>query len=410
MKAAPIRRSVLPRTLLAAAVLAASAAASPLVSQTVAAPPRASSRSARAVDAALVARLQAKLDSVHAAAKFPGATAAVALPDGRVIELAVGQSDTARRVAMRTADRMLSGSVGKTYVAAVALQLVGEGKLGLDDPIAKHLGGEPWFARLPNARDITVRMVMSHTSGLVRYELNPRFLADLAADRDRVWTAADRLSYLLDSPAPFAAGQGWDYSDSNYIVLGDIIERVTGRPLYEEVARRVLRPLALENTIPSDSRRINGLAQGYAGAANPFGGTDAMIGPDGRFAVNPQFEWAGGGFASTAGDLARWAKALYEGRAFPRALLDTALVGVAAPMLGPQAKYGLGVIIRPTPLGMTWGHSGYMPGYLTELRYWPEHRIAVAFQVNTTAQGAMSRGPGAVAHDLAAIVVDELKS
>jgi D-alanyl-D-alanine carboxypeptidase len=79
-------------------------------------------------------------------------------------------------------------------------------------------------------------------------------------------------------------------------------------------------------------------------------------------------------------------------------------------MLGREAKYGLGVIIRPTPLGVTWGHSGYMPGYLTELRYWPEHGIAVALQVNTTAQGAMSRGPGAVVHDLAGIVVDELKN
>jgi D-alanyl-D-alanine carboxypeptidase len=410
MKSDPNRPSAILRSLLAATLLAASPAAS-LVAQTVAAPPRpSSSASTRPVDAALVARLQGKLDSIHAAATFPGATAAVALPDGRVIELATGRSDTTRRVAMRTADRMLSGSVGKTYVAAVALQLVGEGRLRLDDPIARHLGAEPWFARLPNARDVTVRMLMNHTSGLVRYELNERFLADLSANPDRVWTAAERLSYLLDSRAPFAAGQGWDYSDSNYIVLGDIIERVTGRPLYEEVERRVLRPLALANTVPSDSRRINGLAQGYAGPANPFGGTDAMIAPDGRFAINPQFEWAGGGFASTAGDLARWGKALYEGRAFPRALLDTALVAVPAPMLGREAKYGLGVIVRPTPLGITWGHSGYMPGYLTELRYWPEHGIAVALQVNTTAQGAMTRGPGAIVHDLAGIVVEGLRN
>ncbi|HYJ79807.1 MAG TPA: serine hydrolase domain-containing protein [Longimicrobiaceae bacterium] len=361
-----------------------------------------------APDPALVARLQAKLDSLHAAGRFPGATVGIALPDGTTFGLAVGQSDTARDLPMRVEDRMLSGSVGKTYFAAVALQLVSEGKLRLGDPIAKYLGGEPWFDRLPNARDVTVRMLMNHTSGLVRYELNERFLRDLTADPDRSWTPEDRLAYLFDARAPFAAGQGWDYSDTNYIVLGAIIERITGAPLYAEAERRVLRPLGLASTVPSDSRRIIGLAQGYAGPDNPFGGTDAMIGADGRFAVNPQFEWAGGGFASTAGDLARWAKALYEGRAFPRAMLDSALVAVPAPMLGREASYGLGVIIRPSPLGPTWGHSGYMPGYLTEVRYWPEHRVAVAFQANTSANGALGRAPGAIVADLARIVIDHL--
>jgi D-alanyl-D-alanine carboxypeptidase len=398
-----LNRTLLLRALVAAAVSAPAVGAPLLAQATATAPARAQARPDRA---ALVARLQAKLDSVHAAGKFPGATVGIALADGSVIELATGQSDTARDLAMRTTDRMLSGSVGKTYFAAVALQLVAEGKLGLDDPISKHLGREPWFARLPNARDVTVRMLMNHTSGLVRYELNPRFLADLTASPDRVWTPEERLAYLFDAQAPFAAGQGWDYSDTNYIVLGTILERVTGRPAYEEIERRVLRPMALESTVPSDRRRINGLAQGYAGPANPFGGFDATIGPDGRYAVNPQFEWAGGGFASTAGDLARWARALYEARAFPRAMLDSALAGVAAPMLGPEAKYGLGVIVRPTPLGTTWGHSGFMPGYLTEMRYWPDHRIAVALQVNTTAQGALGRSPGAIVHDLAKIVVE----
>ena len=355
-----------------------------------------------------MARLQAKLDSVHRAGHFPGATAGFALPNGLSFALAVGESDTARHLPMRARDRMLQGSVGKTYVAAVVLQLVEEGRIALDDPVSKHLGGEPWFARLPNAADLTVRQLMQHTSGLVRYELNPAFLRDLTADPDRVWTPEARLAYLFDTAAPFAAGQGWDYSDTNYIVLGMIVERATGSTLYREVERRLLRPLALRNTVPSDRRRINGLAQGYAGPDNPFGGTDAMIGPDGRFAVNPQFEWAGGGFASTADDLARWAQALYEARVFSRATLAQAVDGVAAPALGQGTQYGLGVIVRPTPLGTTYGHSGYMPGYLTEVRYWPDHGLAVAFQVNTSANGALGRSPGAIVNDLARIVTESL--
>ena len=87
---------------------------------------------------------------------------------------------------------------------------------------------------------------------------------------------------------------------------------------------------------------------------------------DGRFAVNPQFEWTGGGLATTALDLARWGEILYEGRAFDASMMGPFLDGVQA-KLGPESKYGLGVIIRPSPLGLTYGHSGFMPGYQTEL-------------------------------------------
>jgi D-alanyl-D-alanine carboxypeptidase len=135
--------------------------------------------------------------------------------------------------------------------------------------------------------------------------------------------------------------------------------------------------------VPSDSRRIPGLAQGYAGPDNPFGGTDAMI-AGGKFAINPQFEWTGGGMASTTEDLARWSKALYEGRAFDASLMPQVLDGVPA-KLGPGVKYGLGVIIRETEAGPVYGHSGFFPGYLTEMVYFPDLKAAVAVQVNTSA-------------------------
>lgn len=362
-----------------------------------------------APDPVLVARLQAKLDSVHAGGRFPGAVAGFALPDGSSFALAVGQSDTALDRPMHPDDRLLLGSVGKTYFAALALQLAAEGRLGLDDPIARFLGREPWFRRLPNARDVTVRMLMNHTSGLVRYELNPRFLQDLTANPGKVWTPEERLAYLFDAQAPFAAGQGWDYSDTNYIVLGMILERITGTPAYDEIRRRFLDPLGLRNTVPSDRSRINGLAQGYAGPENPFGGADAMLVGD-SMVINPQFEWAGGGWAASAADLAGWSKAWYEGRAFDRGMLEQALQGVAAPMLGPDTQYGLGVILRPTPLGASYGHSGFMPGYLTEMRYWPQLGLAVTYQVNTTAPRTLGRTPGTVANELAAIVAGWLST
>ena len=385
------------------------AAVSPALSTPAESPSAGSQRESRraAASAPLRQRLQQKLDELHQAGKFPGATVGVALADGTSFGLATGFADPKAKAVMKPSDLMLQGSVGKTYVAAVALQLVGEGKLGLDHKIEKYLGREKWFPRLPNARDITVRMLMNHTSGLVRYEFKQQFTTDLTADPSKTWKPEELIAYVLDSAPPFAAGKGWEYSDTNYIVLGMIIERVTGASYYKEVARRILRPLGLKRTVPSDSRLIPGLVQGYAGAGNPFGGSDEMI-AGGRFVINPQFEWTGGGMASTTEDLARWGKFLYEGRAFRRSLLPEMFDGVAA-RLGPGAKYGLGVIIRPTPQGVSYGHSGFFPGYLTEMAYFPDLKTAVAVQVNTSVGGAVGKPLFRVLLDLAEIVAQEAR-
>jgi D-alanyl-D-alanine carboxypeptidase len=162
-----------------------------------------------------------------------------------------------------------------------------------------------------------------------------------------------------------------------------IIEKVTGRKFYDEANRRLLKPLKLTDTTPQDGPRLKGVVQGYAGPNNPFGGTDAMI-INGKFAINPQFEWTGGGYASTAHDLARWVGMIYEGKAFSPDLLPQVLDGVSAPMLGRETKYGLGVIIRKTQVGTSYGHSGFFPGYMTDMAYFPEHKVAVAIQVNTS--------------------------
>ncbi len=327
--------------------------------------------------------LQSKLDEWHKAGKFPGATLGVVLADGESFGLAVGYADRDARIPMKPDDRMLAGSVGKTFAAATALQLIKEGKIRLDDKVEKYLGSEPWFSRLPNAKEITVRQLMNHTSGLVRYEFKPEFTKDLSANPEKVWKPAELVAYLLDEKPPFEAGKGWDYSDTNYIVLGMIIEKVTGRKFYDEASRRLLKPLKLKDTIPQDGMKLKGVVQGYAGPNNPFGGKDAMI-HEGRFTINPQFEWTGGGFASTAQDLARWAKMMYEGRAYSPDLLPQVLDGVAAPMLGRETRYGLGVIIRKTSAGTSYGHSGFFPGYMTDMMYFPDSKVAIAVQVNTS--------------------------
>ncbi len=351
-----------------------------------------------AQQASLRAKLQTTLDSLHRTGTAPGLSAGFSLSDGTSFGLASGMADTALKIPLKPSDRLLQGSVGKTYVAAVVLQLVHEGKIKLDEKVSTYLGHLPWYSRLANGSDITVRHIMNHTSGVVRYEFKPEFTRDLTASPDKVWKPEELIAYLLDSPAPFGPGTGWEYSDSNYILLGMIIERVTGNKYYAEMQRRLLVPLGLRNTVPSDSRTVPGLAQGYAGPRNQFGGADAMI-SNGRFAINPQFEWTGGGIASTTEDLARWAKLLYEGKAFDPSLMAQALDAVPA-RLGRDVKYGLGVIVRPTALGTTYGHSGFFPGYLTEVMYFPEMKVAVAVQTNSST----GRSPAAALVALAQVI------
>ena len=353
------------------------------------------------IRAELKQQLQQKLNAWHQSSKFPGATLGVVLANGDSFSLAVGYSDRVAKTPMKAADRMLAGSTGKTFAAATALQLVKEGKLSLDDKIEKYLGVEPWFSRLPNAKQITVRQLMNHTSGLIRYEFKEQFTRDLSAKPDREWKPAELLSYLFDEKAPFEAGKGWDYSDTNYIVLGIIIEKVTGNKFYDEANRRFIKRLNLSNTIPQTGRELKGVVQGYAGPNNPFGGKDEMI-SGGKFAINPQFEWTGGGWASTSEDLARWAKLMYEGQAFDRSLLPQMLEGVAAPMLGRETRYGLGVIIRTTRLGKAYGHSGFFPGYMTDMIYFPDDKVAIAVQVNTSFPQLLSK-------PLAQVLVDSME-
>jgi|GEM_PF-194420 len=340
--------------------------------------------------AALAQRLQKQVDLLLAGGTFPGINVGVTLADGKTLAVSAGVADRDSRQPLTPSGRMPAGSVGKTYVAAVAMQLVKEGRLDLDARIERYLGQEPWFLKLPNAQTITVRMLMNHTSGLERHEFKPAFLKALTEAPDRNWKPEELLAYLFGDKPLFAAGKGWGYSDSDYIALGMIMERVTGRPYYELLRERILKPLGLKDSTAPETRTVPGLVQGYAGADNPFGGTDAMV-QDGRIAFNPKSEWTGGGVVSTAADLSRWAKLLYEGRAFAPSLLPVMLQGVPARDLGPGIDYGLGVMLRSTELGPSYGHSGFFPGYRTQMLYFPEHRMAVAVQVNTSVAEALGR-------------------
>jgi len=328
-------------------------------------------------------RLQQQLDHWRSFSGFPGATFGFCLPNGQCDVIATGLADLEKQQVMPVTAQMSAGSTGKTIALALAMQLVEQGKLQLDQKASHYLGHLDWFARLPNAADFTVRQLMNHSSGLVRYEYKPEFTSALTANPDKHWQPKELLSFLFDSKAPFAAGQGWDYSDSNYIVLGLILEQLTGKAFYDAAQAAVLDPLHLVSIQPQAKPELPQLVQGYAGPDNAFGEKPLMM-QNGKMIINPQFEWTGGGYMANSKELARWAQSLYQGKVFSATLLPQVFDGLAAPLLGDGVRYGLGVIIRQDKLGLSYGHSGFFPGYLTNMLYLPDSGLAVAIQFNSS--------------------------
>lgn len=327
--------------------------------------------------------LQSLLDSARELAGFPGAILSITLPDGSALVVASGSDDREGKHPLTTDARMLAGSTGKTFYAALALQLVEAGKLDLDATLDRYLSNEPWFPRLRGASSMSVRNLMNHTSGIERYELDPRFLEAFRAEPFKKWSIAERIEFLLDRDPPFSPGEGWTYSDTNYILLGAILESLCEHALETEIAQRFLTPLKLNGIVAALSPRIPGLACGHAGDRDAFVTQDAVLDDARVLRFDPSFEWAGGGFATNAGDLARWCRALHGGDILDKKLRDAMQDGVPCP-LGKGARYGLGAIHWRTRHGDAFGHSGFFPGYVSEMRYYPALDRAAAIQINTS--------------------------
>ena len=337
--------------------------------------------------ARLNSRFQLGLDRMVDKQGLPGATAAFVFSDGQLAAFAVGLADKEQQIAMTPNKRMPAGSVGKTFVAATVLSMVQDGKLGLDDKVEKWLGKEPWFADLPNGHELTVRQLLMHRGGLIDHANAPRFalkvreqIASPGSDPDFFFEPAELVEFALKQKPLFAAGSGYRYTDTGYILVGMIIERAAGSTYYEQLQERFLSPLALNLTVPANRRDIPDLANGYLLPNNPLGLPENTL-LDCKLRFNPANEWTGGGLVSNPQDLVRWAKALYEGRAMRQAYLEE-LLRTAPEESKKPSRYGLGVFVTDTDLGTFYGHGGFFPGYLTYLAYAPKQRVAIAFQFN----------------------------
>ncbi len=326
--------------------------------------------------------LQARLDSLTDNQIIPGATLSVRLSDGTEISLASGLADVEEKIPMKPDDIMLSGSVGKTYVAAIILRLYEQGLIDLKGKAISYLQDADWFQKIPGASEITVEMLLNHTAGIPEYVYHKELWETIKEDPDQEWSVEERLSLIFDDPPSSAPGEGWAYADSHYLILGLIIEKVTGRTYYEVLDELILGPCNLKHTFHSDRRSIPGLIPGYTNLTEEFLLPHKVVN-DNRYAFNPQMEWTGGGLASTVSDLTMWASQLYGGSVLKPETLKLMLT--PAPFettLFEGAGYGLGSFIGETDGVTYYGHTGFSPGYITYVQYLPEYNIALAFQVN----------------------------
>ncbi|QQQ75559.1 beta-lactamase family protein [Saccharothrix sp. 6-C] len=273
----------------------------------------------------------------------------VRVVDGR--QEFTARSGTARIDSPRpvpTDGRFRVGSITKTFVSTVVLQLVGEGKVDLDAPVQRYLPG-----LLPHGDRITVRNLLQHTSGLYNYtEALPLDPDGVVATRYKTWAPTELVALSTAKPLDFEPGTAWQYSNTNYVVAGMLVEKLTGRPYGAAVAQRVLRPLGLRSTsVPGTRIDIPGPhAHGYLRA----GGQVVDI-----TEINPSAAYSAGEMISTTADLDRFVDALLDGR-----LLRPAQQRELTSTLPITEGYGLGIEAQQMPCGVTvWGHSGGIPGY-----------------------------------------------
>ena len=330
---------------------------------------------------------QDRLDELREELGFIGATAAFVLPDGSEGSVATGHADPEHDVAMTPEHRMPAGSIGKTIAAATALSMVNEGLLGLDDPASRWLGGEPWWTRLPNHETMTLRHLLSHSSGLTDHVYDDAWRREARARRDGANADPDSwfrprelVQFILDKEPLFPAGEGYAYTDTGFIVAGLMLEAASGDSYYDEARRRVLDRHDLPRTAEQLGRSFAGLAPGHLGEDNAFA-LPAKAAEGDLMAFNPRTEWAGGGYVSNSRDLARWAKILYEGKAldgpYLEEMLNSGYRGEDA-----DATYGLGVYRADSPHGELVGHGGWFPGWRSTMYYHRDSGIAVAVQFN----------------------------
>jgi D-alanyl-D-alanine carboxypeptidase len=300
------------------------------------------------------AALQQQLDRVVEAGA-PGVVGLVRTGE-RTWQGASGLADLRAKRPARAGDRFRVGSVTKSFVATVVLQLVGEGRLSLDDNLERWLPG-----LVPNGEKITVRQLLNHTSGLYNY-------TDDLPEPPRRFRPRELVAIATGHKPLSAPGTQFSYSNTNYILAGLLVERVTGQPLADQLEQRIFQPLGLDHTeLPTTQRALGGPhARGYAPPDEDWQVSDGPARLVDVTERDTSWAWAAGAIVSSTADLARFYQALLGGQLLTPELVTQMRTTVDASQLGHGTRYGLGLeVLRPGCGVELWGHGGSLEGYQT---------------------------------------------
>ncbi|WP_261717576.1 serine hydrolase domain-containing protein [Streptomyces sp. FZ201] len=316
-------------------------------------------------------RLDRAIEEVRREADIPGLVVGLWMPGKGHYVRATGVADTATGQPMRRDVFVRIGSETKTFTVTALLKLVDDGRIGLDDPIAKYVKG------VPNGRKITLRHLAEMRSGLFPYTSDPDFVHDLLSDPQRTFTPRQALAYGFKHKNTFAPGKQFEYCNSNLVLLGLVIEKVTGKRLAEVIDKRVLRPAHLHHTVFPDNSEFP--------EPHPRGYTNQTLSGEVADATdwNPSWAWAAGAMISNLHDLRRWARVVATGTLLsPRTQAERLKM---LPTGVPGTSYGLGIFES----GGWIGHNGSIPGYETVTVYLPSKRATLVLMLNTdiTSQG-----------------------
>lgn len=310
----------------------------------------------------------------------PAVSAAILWPGGRLWVFSVGWADAIAKRPVTAETAFAYASITKTFTSALILQLVDEGRISLDEPVA------PWLPDAGLHPRMTVRHLLDHTSGLPDFFTVAGIDPALNGDKARPWTAAEALAFATkDRIAPDTR---WRYSNTGYVYLGQLAQAVTGERWSTLVRERFLDPLGLDHTF----------VQGFEAARGPTARGHRVTGTTGAYRVaalasasDPLTPFtsvvtasgAAGAIAGTAEDAVRWAAALYGGQVLEPETLGAAIADVARTAgYAPRVAYGLGLQVVRFGETPTIGHSGSFIGFRNQLRWVPEPGIAVALLTN----------------------------
>jgi D-alanyl-D-alanine carboxypeptidase len=336
------------------------------------------------VSSELAAKLQSILDQWKKDAQVPGVVAALRMPDGTVWYGASGKAILRPGAEKATPDTpWVIGSITKTFVAALAFQLQEEGRLSLDDPIST------WLPDYPNGSNITLRMLLNHTSGIADYFWHPEY-ADLVFGRPtHHWTVDEILALAAERKPVFAPGAKQEYSNTNYILVGRILEIVGGEPLAQQLRTRFFDPLGLTSVVfQGDEPVPEGAAKGYWKDGSWVDWSDGT--PLRPMTSAATVVWAAGAILASARDLLRWEQALYDGELLSADSLRQLLT------FGP-AGYGPGTRYQRLAGYDGYGHGGSLRGFQAGMYRMPEVPVDVIVMTN---RGDVTMDPTLLASDL----------